>query len=565
MKQFGIFFFSIFIATNLSAQSEIPKDYFKSPLEIRLTLAGSFGELRSNHFHSGMDLKTDQRTGLNVHAAGPGYVSRIKVQQWGFGKAIYIQHPNGYTTVYGHLKEFSPEIKAYVRKHQYEKESFEIELFPSKNKLPVTQGEIIALSGNTGSSGGPHLHFEIRNEQSIPINPMLFGLDIKDSRQPIISSLFVYAVGDSAYINNSVERQKIRLIPLSDGTFKTETINAFGKIGFGISTVDQMDYEHNKNGTYKIETFCNGSKDFEMTFDKFSFAESGYINRMIDYSYYKEKDKRIQKLFIEPNNELSIYSNIVNKGLVDVKDGEDFIFVVKVSDFAGNSNVIRIPIEAQISDTIKFKEPKKTDYFASSERATVFEEGIFDVYIPKSALYEDTYLNISTDGETIHLHEATTPLHKNLTLGFDVSKYSEADRRKLCIVRTYPWGAKYYCTTYKEGNRFTTHTKTFGTYTLGTDDTPPKVTPVNFSDGKWISNNETMSLKITDDFSGISAYRATVNGKFILMEYNHKTDLITYYFSDGIVTDTENNLKVIVTDNVGNSTVFEAVFHRKSK
>ncbi|HET8838758.1 MAG TPA: M23 family metallopeptidase [Flavobacteriaceae bacterium] len=563
MKQFGIFLFLFFPLIQLSAQAEIPQDFFKSPLEIPLTLAGSFGELRSNHFHSGMDLKTNQQTGLNVLAAGPGYISRIKVQQWGFGKAIYIQHPNGYTTVYGHLKEFSPEIKAYVRKRQYEKESFEVELFPSENELPVNEGQLIALSGNTGSSGGPHVHFEIRDNQQRPMNPMLFGLDIKDTRKPIITGLYAYPVGGSAYVNNVAERQKIRLIPLQDGTFKTETINAFGKIGFGISTVDQMNFEPNKNGAYKIETICNGSQHFEMIFDKFSFAESGYINRMIDYSYYKENDKRIQKLFLEPNNELSIYSNVVNKGLIDIGPDEDYIFIIKVSDFAGNSNIIRIPIEAKQSDTVKFMEPAKTDYFAAANQSTVFEEGIFDVYIPKDALYEDTYLNISIEGETIHLHEATTPLHKNLTLGFDVGNYSEEDRKQLCIVRTYPWGSKYYVTTRKEGNRFTTHTKTFGTYTLGTDDVPPKIVPVNFSDGKWISNNETLSLKITDDFSGISAYRATVNGKFILMEYNHKTDLITYEFSDGIATETENKLKVIVTDNVGNSSVFEAVFYRK--
>lgn len=565
MKQFGDFLFLLLFLSALSgsAQSEIPKNYFTNPLEIQLTLAGSFGELRSNHFHSGLDLKTNQHTGMKVLAAGAGYISRIKVQQWGFGKALYIQHPNGYTTVYGHLKEFSSEIRAYVRKHQYKKESFEIELFPEKNELQVKQGELIALSGNTGSSGGPHLHFEIRNSEQKPMNPMLFGLKIADTRRPLISGLFVYPVGDSAYINNVVKRQKIRLIPLLDGSFKTEKIMASGKIGFGISTVDQMDFEPNKNGIYKIETFCNGSKHFEMIFNKFSFAESGYLNRMIDYAYFKENDKRIQKLFIQPNNELSIYSGIVDKGLIDVRPGEDFIYSVKVSDFSGNFSTIRIPIESQISDTVIFKKAKETDYFASADNATVFEEGIFDVYIPKDALFEDTYLTISTDGEIIHLHEATTPLRKNLTLGFDVSNYSEADRKQLCIVRTYPWGAKYYCNTYKKGNRFTTHTKTFGTYTLGTDNEPPKIEPVNFSDGKWVSNHKTLSLKITDNFSGISAYRATVNGKFILMEYNHKTDLITYHFSDGIITETENHLKVIVTDEVGNSSVFEAVFYRK--
>lgn len=565
MKQFGTVFFLLFLFSTQQnyAQSEVPTDYFVPPLDVQLILSGTFGELRSNHFHSGLDIKTEQRTGLDVRAAGPGHISRIKVQQWGFGKALYIQHPNGYTTVYGHLKEFSPEIEAYVKKRQYENESWEIELYPAAEDLPVEKGELIAFSGNSGSSGGPHLHFEVR-EGAIPMNPLRFGYEIADSKAPIISSLFVYPVGDSAYANNSSKRQKLRLIPLGNNTFKTEEIKAYGKIGFGISTTDRLDFASNKNGTYKIETFCNGSKNFEIVFDKFSFSESRYINRMIDYSYYKKYKNRVQKLFLQPNNPLSVYEHVINKGLIEVENEQDYVYTIKVSDFAGNISTIRIPIAAQKSENIQFETVEKTDYYAQANQATVFEEGIFDIYIPEGALYENTYLNLSTEGEILHLHDASTPLHENITIGFDVSNYKPEDRQQLCIARTYPWGSKYYCNTYKKENRFTTRTRTFGTYTLVTDDTPPKIVPVNFGDGRWISNNDYLKLKITDDFSGVSNYRATVNGEFILMEYNHKTNLITYDFDDGAVKATENNLKVIVTDNVGNSTTFEATFFRKN-
>lgn len=561
--QSKIFLLLLFISLTVYPQSKVPTDYFSSPLESPLILSGTFGELRSNHFHSGIDIKTKQQTGLPVHAAGPGYISRIKVQQWGFGKAIYIQHPNGYSTVYGHLKEFAPKIAAYVKKRQYEKESWEIELYPDAEDLVVEQGEVIAFSGNSGSSGGPHLHFEVR-KGPLPLNPLRFGFNVKDSRAPIISSVFVYPVGDSAHANNSSKRQKLRLIPLGDNTFKTEKIAAYGKIGFGVAATDRLDFAPNKNGTYKITTFCNGSKNFEVVFDKFSFAESRYINRMIDYSYFKKYKNRVQKLFVQPNNPLSVYQDVVDKGLIDINNGQDYVYTIEVSDFVGNTSTIRIPMTAKKSDNIQFEEVEKTNYYAKTDQATVFEEGIFDVYIPKGALYENVYLAISTEGETIHLHDAKTPLHKNITIGFDVSKYNEKDRQQLCIARTYPWGAKYYATTYKKENRFTTRTRTFGTYTLVTDDVPPKISPVNFSDGKWISNNTTLELKITDDFSGISNYRGTVNGNFILMEYNHKTNLITYDFDDGKTPETENNLKVIVTDNVGNSTTYEAVFYRKS-
>jgi hypothetical protein len=558
-----IFYILLFLPFFIKAQSPVPTDYFSNPLDIPIVLSGSFGELRSNHFHSGLDIKTEQRIGLPVRAVGPGYVSRIKVQPWGFGYALYIKHPNGYVSVYGHLSEFAPEIKKYVRELQYAKESWEVEKYLEPDELLVEQGELIAYSGNTGSSGGPHLHFEIR-DGSIPMNPLLFGYEVPDSRAPLIQSLFVYPVGDSAYAENSAVRKKLRLIPTGENTYRTEEIKAFGKLGFGVSTVDRFDGAWNKNGTYKIETFCNGSKNFEIVFNKFSFSESRYLNRMIDYSYYKTYKNRVQKLFVQPNNPLSVYGHVVNKGLIDVQDGNDYIYTVKVSDFAGNVSTIKIPIKGKKLENFNFPEVEKTNYYARADNATVFEEGKFDVYIPEGALYENVYLDVSVEGETIHLHNDKTPLHENITIGIDVSNYKPEDRQKLCLARTYPWGSKYHVKTYRTENRLTTRTRTFGTYTLAVDNEPPKVSPVNFNDGQWISKHEYLKLKITDDFSGISDYRATVNGKFIVMEYNPDNGLITYEFSDGVVNDVDNNFKVIVTDNVGNSVIFEAVFHRKN-
>ncbi|HLU80437.1 MAG TPA: M23 family metallopeptidase [Flavobacteriaceae bacterium] len=546
----------------LKAQHSISTDAFINPLDIPIILSGSFGELRSNHFHSGIDIKTEQRIGLPVRAVGTGYVSRINIKPWGFGYALYIQHPNGFSSVYAHLNDFAPKIKKYVRKLQYARESWEIEEYLEPDELPVEQGEIIAYSGNTGSSGGPHLHFEIR-EGSIPMNPLLFGYEIPDSRPPLIQSLFVYPIGDSAYVENSATRKKLRLIPDGKNAYRTEEIQALGEIGFGISTVDRFDGAYNKNGVYKIESFCNGSKNLEIVFDKFSFAETRYINRMIDYSYYKEYKNRVQKLFVQPNNPLSVYKHVVDKGLIDIQNENDYIYEIKVSDIQGNTSTIKIPIKGIKLKNINFPEVVKTNYYALANNATVFEEGKFDVYIPEGALYENTYLDISIDGETIHLHNDKTPLHKNISIGIDISNYEDPARQKLCFARTYPWGSKYYSNTYREKNRLTTHTRTFGTYTLTIDDKPPTVEPVNFYDGQWISKNKTLKVKIEDDFSGISAYRGTVNGKFIVMEYNPDNGMLTYEFADGIVTDTENNLKVIVTDNVGNSTIFEAVFHRK--
>src|SRR5690606_34965355 len=320
----------------------------------------------------------------------------INIKPWGFGYALYIQHPNGFSSVYAHLNDFAPKIKKYVRKLQYARESWEIEEYLEPDELPVEQGEIIAYSGNTGSSGGPHLHFEIR-EGSIPMNPLLFGYEIPDSRPPLIQSLFVYPIGDSAYVENSATRKKLRLIPDGKNAYRTEEIQALGEIGFGISTVDRFDGAYNKNGVYKIESFCNGSKNLEIVFDKFSFAETRYINRMIDYSYYKEYKNRVQKLFVQPNNPLSVYKHVVDKGLIDIQNENDYIYEIKVSDIQGNTSTIKIPIKGIKLKNINFPEVVKTNYYALANNATVFEEGKFDVYIPEGALYENTYLDISID------------------------------------------------------------------------------------------------------------------------------------------------------------------------
>ena len=547
----------------LLAQSNVPKDYFKNPLDVPLVLSGTFGELRSNHFHSGLDIKTQQRQGLKVVASAKGYVSRINIQHYGYGKALYIQHPNGYTSVYAHLKEFSPEIEAYVKKRQYAKEAYEIELFPEAGELPVAADELIAYSGNTGGSGGPHLHFEIRDGNQRPMNPKLFGISVSDGRAPIIDGVYAYPLDADAHINNSREMQKINLTPLKDGSYIASEIDACGNIGFGVSTVDQQDGAPNRNGIYQIETELNGDQILNLPFNRFSFSETRHLNQLIDYQYYSKNKKRIQKLFVEDSNPLSLYSNVVNKGELHIQDSLNYNYTIKVSDFAGNKRIIRIPIQGAHETDLPPKEEEKTDYFAQANQPFSAEANGMDIYIPKGSLYKDTFLDIEFKDDKVKVHNEHTPLHKNISIGFDVSNYSAEEKEKLFIARLGYRNRFNYSSTYKKANRFTTRTRTFGEYTLASDVTPPKIWPKNFNDGQWISNNSTLQVGISDDLSGIKSYRATVNGKFILMEYEYKNNTLTHDFSDDVVTETENQLKIIVTDNVGNSNTYEASFFRK--
>jgi len=552
--------FLFFMFLNFSSgfcQKSIPTDYFINPLDIPLAVSGTFGELRSNHFHSGLDLKTDGQEGLNVYAAASGAITRIKVSHFGYGKAMYITHPNGYTTVYAHLQKFSPKIEAYIKKRQYAKESYEIELFPKSGVLSVEKGDIIAYSGNTGGSGGPHLHFEIRDARARPMNPMGFGIDIKDTKKPTINSVWIYSLDADSQINGSQEPNKLRLIPLDDGNFKTPKVKAFGKIGIGVSTIDQQNLAANKNGVYKIATEINGQENFSMEMKRFSFSETRYINRLVDYGHYKKNRNRIIKLFVEKNNPLTIYQKVVDDGIIQIEDSLSYTVKLFVKDFKNNTTIINIPIQGQYFEEISKKETITTPYFVQSTENFTFNSGIFDLYIPKNSLYENAYLNIETKGDTIMIHKDEIPLHKKMTVVFDVSSYSVSDRKKLYIGELGYKGTHFYVKTSKKNNRFSTRTRTLGSYALFTDDSQPTIVPINVSDKKWMSKANFLKIKIDDSDSGIKSYRATINGKFILMEYDYKTGMLVYNFDDKIITEAENNFKLIVLDKVGNNATFE--------
>ena len=561
----SILSFTLFIVatTTLLSQQDVPQDYFVNPLDGQLVLAGSFGELRSNHFHSGLDLKTERREGLPVYASAGGTVTRIKISHYGYGKAIYVTHPNGYTTVYGHLQKFCDEIEEFVKAAQYRKEDFEIELFPKKGELEIGQGEILAYSGNTGSSGGPHLHFEIRDVNERPMNPFLFGLTAKDTRKPTINELRAYPLDENASINKNRNPVSVRLTQKPDGSYLAENLNAHGKIGFAIGTIDQQDLANNKNGIYAISTSVNGQENFEVTMDKFSFAETRYLNRMIDYSLYKDKRKRVQKLFIEKNNPLSIYTKQVDNGILNIVDSLSYQYQIEVSDYAGNNIIISVPITGK-SDTLPSIAINELKDYVYSDQGYTYTDGKFEVYIPKGALYEDTFLNLKTAGDKLTLHEDLIPVHKNIAVSYDVTDYKEEDRDKLYLGRIGYKGDVYYSNTRIKDNRLQISTRTLGEYTIGKDTEPPIIKAINVTKGKWMSKYRYLKFDITDVTSGIKGYRATVNGKYILLEYDPKTRLLTHDFNDNVVKDTENNLKLIVTDNVGNNTIFETTFFRKS-
>lgn len=548
-------------------QNQYPKDYFRSPLDIPLQLSGNFGELRPNHIHSGFDLKTQKKEGFNVYAAADGYVSRIKISEIGYGKAIYITHPNGFTSVYGHLQSGFGEVEKYIKKEQYKAKSYEIDINLNPNDLLVKKEDIVAISGNTGGSDGPHLHFEIRDTQSEKIiNPMYFGFDsvITDTKRPTVNGLWVYPLDENAIVNQSKRPISVNLSLQEDGSYLAEKVAAIGKIGFGITATDFDDVSWNTNGEFRVQTYLNGKADFGYQFDTFAFDETRYVNALIDYERYKKLKQRVQKLFMKNPYPLSIIKPGIEHGIITVSNNITQSYRIEVADFSENTTKIFIPIQYSDLPPKVAEVPITSKYFVKSKKENMFSLENITVNFPPNTFYDDFYMNFEVKKGILKLHEDIVPAHTNFSITFEDSITAQKDREIMFIGLVDGKKINYY-NTKRYKNSFTIYTKYFGEYKLLKDGTPPKIKIDKSIGGKWISNLNELKFTISDNLSGIKSYDGYLNGKWILLEYEPKTKKLIHRFSDGIVAEGKNDLKVVVTDNIGNSTIFETQFFRSQK
>ena len=488
------------IINNAAAQKNYPQGYFQSPMDMRLLLSGTFGEIRPSHFHSGIDIKTSGVEGAKVYAIADGYVSRIKISWYGFGKAIYVTHPNGYVSVYGHLSGFNKTIGDYIRKEQYGRESFEIELYPAAGELPVKKGEVIALSGNSGSSGGPHLHFEIRDEGSQkPINPLLFGYDVKDFYKPRITAIKIYPEDENSQVNGS---NKAKFYPVEGWGVEhkitgSPVIKVSGNISFAVQTYDQQNDTDNKNGPYSVALYIDDKLVSRHTMETFSFDDTRYANSLIDYEEYMKNEVRLQRTKIDPGNKLDIYSGTVNKGIFLFTDSLTHKLRYEVADAAGNV--------AQLAFNVKSEKPSGVSRFVADsgpERpvtkfpisnfnygtANQYNTSGFKLECPAGVFYDsftftyDTLKRIPGTYSPIHkIHNKYTPVHSDITISVKPSGLPAGLESKALMVKVNDDGKTFK----SAGGKFEARTGTvvtkvreFGNYTVAVDSVAPKIKAV---------------------------------------------------------------------------------------
>ena len=545
---------SIVVATGLIAvaQTTAPKANLRAPLDIPLLLSGNFGELRTNHFHSGIDFKTQGRTGIPVHCAADGYVSRVAVSPWGFGRAVYVTHPElGLTTVYGHLESFATNIDTPVRNKQYENKSFRIDISFNSDEIPVKRGDIIGRSGNSGSSGGPHLHMDVRDAATEhALDPLAYYCNvIKDDVKPEVRALALYP--REGLVDGSSK-------PVyHHGKALSTPFTAWGRVVPGIKAYDRMTGTTNIYGIKYMTLMCDGDTIYHRIIDEVDFDHTRDINTLIEYGDVIDSNSWFMTTEIPESNPLKHMVKATGDGSLYIDEERNYKLKFILRDQHGNTTQVPFVIKGVRADI----PPTEGDgeLIAYDRDKTLTTDCGATVTIPAGTLYSDCIVNVipSDANDERYLSrryligDKHIPLSRNYTLSIPLTKETLVDKRHYIIARLDGNKPAAIESTYNLDGTVSASVNRFGTYTIMSDTIPPTIKPIN--PDKW-KVNKRVTYKISDNFAGIDSYTGEIDGEWCLFEYDGKTGTLSYKFDNKRMPQSaRHRVNITVTDAAGNT------------
>ena len=578
LRSFGLLFFCIFFAvitipnfSFLNAQSgSYPS--FAPPINYPMSLSGTFGELRRTGFHFGIDLRSQWTEDEDlILSIGDGHVSRISVSAGGYGKAIYIDHPNGYTSVYAHLDQLATEIDQWVRQQQYHQKSFDVNLYPQRNQFPVKMGQFLGTMGNTGHSFGKHLHFEIRETKGqIPINPLLFGYEVADHHAPILQELGIHILDERG---NVLERtiHSLRRIKGDEYVVGNEPLEIKGwQFGLSIKGHDRMTGTSNRNGIYHIAMYVDDELYHEIRFDRIAYSERPYFRTHVAFAINVLDNKRHHLLYQHQGNKLQLYCDCPTYGIVKAFENQERQIRVITSDFQGNESVVEFKVK-RVPPPYDREDFIYTHIF-QPEESKIVSFSCSSIHFPKNGFFKQERLNIRASissredalSPAVYIEESGVAFYNRPELQFHQYNIPKASRSKVFIGKVNDNGSLSRLGGQWKGADFTGRISSGGEYALFIDTIPPVITPKKFRrDMRGLSS---MAFEITDELvlgspGGGLEYEGRINGEWVLFEYDLKNNLIEYHFDRPLAAG-EHQLGITVTDAAGNKISREWTFIR---
>jgi hypothetical protein len=571
MRMYVLLIIGFSLLSMREPNSNYPEGQFASPLHRQFQLSGTFGELRVNHFHAGLDIKSAKgMIGDTVYAAAEGYISRIQVDAFGYGNVIYVDHPNGYTTVYGHLDRFAPVFQQYVKDEQYRQQQFEVDLYPAPNQFPVNPSDQIGILGNTGHSYGPHLHFEIRHTDSqVPVNPLHFGYNIPDQIPPVIQQLIAYQFDDAGQlIQSTVLQPKLD----SAGIYRLPAPFEIGvsRVTFGIRACDYQDGVDNQNGIYSLQCTADGEPSFAFALDEIPLQDTRYLNAHIDYQQKIYQNRFFTRCYSLEGNKLPIYFSGADKGMIYLNTEQPREVSISVGDFNGNISKINFEVVRNRNLFPPAALMPPFELLAQPDEVSILSKPGIQVVWPKGSFYERIPLDIAVlpgiaKGQFCPRYEISPsdiPVHYYFDIAIEGHNIPSRLHDKAFIARCDANGSIANCGGTWVGHNVTSSARQMGTYTILVDTIPPTISASKFSPN--MSTWKKMSFKIADNVRAREKakdlrYSAWVDGQWILMALDGKTGTLTHEF-DGHIAPGEHQLIVKVWDDRNNEGVLQKSF-----